>query len=98
MQIRGTKRTAGWFLVVVAFVFVIVLFSGAGAFAVHPRSGHPGDVATYKLMIDDVRVHHSYYDAVGTRLRSGNYATSEVFNWRTPLLMSALALAPLGVA
>ena len=35
-----------------------------------------------------------YYDVVGGELRQRGYATRPFFNWRTPLLFSAVALAP----
>src|SRR5678815_3172166 len=48
----------------------------------------------YRAMIDDLHPGTSYYDAIGGELRSRGYATREVFNWRTPLLMTSLATMP----
>jgi len=58
-----------------------------------PRAG-TSDIATYEAMIARLRNGVPYYQAIGDELRRGHYATREVFNWRTPLLMSTLARVP----
>ena len=67
------------------------------------RSEHPiasttepggGDVATYQQLIDRLRTGTPYYVAVGSVLRTREYATREVFNWRTPPFFLALAALP----
>jgi hypothetical protein len=40
----------------------------------------------------------SYYEAMGSQLRQRRYPTTNVFNWRTPLLYRTLALGPVAAA
>jgi hypothetical protein len=50
----------------------------------------------YKAIVARVRAGEPYHVTVGSELRSRGYASREIFNWRTPLLMSTLAAAPSG--
>src|SRR5262249_22204676 len=50
-----------------------------------------GDVSMYQHIVASLQAGRPYYEAVGSALREGHYATREPFNWRTPLLMTALA-------
>jgi hypothetical protein len=58
------------------------------------KPGSQGDIATYQQIVSRIRSGGSYYDVVGAELRRTGYATREIFNWRTPLLWSALGAVP----
>ena len=47
-------------------------------------------------MVDRLRAGESYYDAMGVELRAAT-TPPHPFNWRTPLHLAVLALAPWGV-
>jgi hypothetical protein len=53
-----------------------------------------GDVATFEKMESRLRGGESYYEVFGDELRRRGYPAKSVFNWRTPLLLSALAHVP----
>jgi hypothetical protein len=55
------------------------------------------DVSMYEAMVQRLSAGEPYYDVVGGELRQRGYPTRPFFNWRTPLLFSAVAVAP-GVA
>ena len=62
-----------------------------------PLSGLPqgaGDVATFRAMQQRLRAGESYYVVFGDELRGRGYHEHSVFNWRTPLLLLALAAVP----
>jgi hypothetical protein len=52
------------------------------------------DARTHAAVVERIRSGERYYDALGDELRQHNYPTRSPFNWRTPLHLSALALAP----
>ena len=54
----------------------------------------PGDMAVFETMLSRVRAGEPYYSVFGDELRRGHYPARSVFNWRTPLLLSALARVP----
>jgi hypothetical protein len=54
-------------------------------------AGQRGDIATYRVIVSRLRAGEPYYGVLGDELRRGEYATREIFNWRTPLLWSGLA-------
>jgi hypothetical protein len=87
------RRLAALFLLALAVLGILALRSLSSTSPARERTGI-GDVATYQRMIADIRGGAPYYEAVGGALRRGHYATRELFNWRTPLLMSALAAVP----
>ncbi len=63
--------------------------------ALAPRpNGGSGDVLMYQTMLSRLRAGEEYYDVVGGELRRGHYALVPAFNWRTPLLLNALARVP----
>jgi hypothetical protein len=76
-------------------VFVAGLYSSRAS---SPTRSVPvrtdGDVAMYTAMVQRLSAGEQYYDVVGGELRQRGYATRPFFNWRTPLLFSAVALAP----
>jgi len=53
-----------------------------------------GDVAAYQELIGRLRAGTPYYTAVGSVLRTRQYASREIFNWRTPAFFLALAALP----
>jgi hypothetical protein len=48
----------------------------------------------FARVVERMRGDESYYPAMGHELRSGNYPTASVFNWRAPALYVSLAAAP----
>jgi hypothetical protein len=52
------------------------------------------DARTFAAVVDRMRAGEAYYDAMGEELRQHNYPTRDSFNWRTPLHLRGLALAP----
>lgn len=52
------------------------------------------DARTFAAVVDRMRSGASYYDAMGIELRNHDYPTRDPFNWRTPLHLQALSLAP----
>jgi hypothetical protein len=61
-----------------------------------PLPGKPPvtDARTFEAVVDRVRGGEPYYLAMGAELRSHDYPARDPFNWRTPLHLSALAVAP----
>ncbi len=52
------------------------------------------DTGLYQAIVGRVRSGEPYHAAVGTELRSRGYASREIFNWRTPLHLMAVASVP----
>lgn len=59
-------------------------------------SGQPvlTDAQVFAVVVDRLRTGEAYYDAMGVELRQRDYPTRDPFNWRTPLHLTALTLAP----
>lgn len=57
-----------------------------------------GDVATFQAIVARLRTGGPYYATVGFELRRSGYPARDGFNWRTPLLLSAVSAVPDGVA
>jgi hypothetical protein len=55
------------------------------------RDGN-GDSAAYQQIVDRMQSGSDFYTATGAVLRSRNYPAASVFNWREPLLPSAIAV------
>jgi hypothetical protein len=93
----GTWRVAG--AVVVAGLLGVMY--PAVAPPMHPAlpMGQPvlTDAQMFALVVERVRAGEDYYSAMGAELRQHGYPTRDPFNWRTPLHLSALALAPWAV-
>lgn len=53
-----------------------------------------GDVAAFQAIVAKLRGGASYYPTVGFELRARGYPTRDAFNWRTPVLLTALAATP----
>ncbi|RUP09347.1 hypothetical protein [Hyphomicrobium sp.] len=83
-------------LVAVATAIVLlVAFSFGGEAPIGATSTELGDAALYARIVDRLRHGENYYSAAHIELLTGHYyPTLSVFNWRTPLLMSLVALAP----
>jgi hypothetical protein len=52
------------------------------------------DVAMFQSVIDTMRGGGPYYATMADALQRGHYPVGQSFNWRTPLLLSALASVP----
>ncbi len=83
-------------LLAVIAVGVSAAWSGpvATSGAASARPPDTGDVKLFAAIVDRLRSGEAYYDAVGIELRARNYPTAQVFNWRTPFLLSAIAASP----
>lgn len=53
-----------------------------------------GDVATFQAIVARLRAGVPYYQAMGFELRRSVFPTRDAFNWRTPLLLSAVSAVP----
>ena len=49
------------------------------------------DGGTYQKVVIRLQAGEQYYEALGAELRAGGYPTKSVFNWRTPLHLTAVA-------
>jgi hypothetical protein len=56
-----------------------------------PTRTRQGDAALFQAIVVDLQHGYSYYEAVGTELRSRNYPVRDLFNWRQPLLLTMIA-------
>jgi hypothetical protein len=87
-----------------AFLTLVALGAiGLAALRVPPPSTVPmatarkGDAATFQAVVVKLRAGAPYYPTYGFELRRAGYPTRDVFNWRTPLLLSAVSAVPEGV-
>ena len=62
-----------------------------------PLPAGKGDVATFQAVVARLRTGAPYYPTYGFELRRAGYPTRDAFNWRTPLLLSAVSSVPKGV-
>lgn len=53
-----------------------------------------GDLQTYAQVVERLRLGVPYYEALHAELAEHRYGTHSVFNWRTPLFLSGLAMLP----
>jgi len=79
----------------ILFMALCLLAAPAGTLMVPvPADVNQSDVAIYRDVVRLVHSGQSYYDALGQALRIRRRATRSVFNWRTPLHLTLLALMP----
>jgi len=92
---RISRSGARLVLSLVAAAILVLVVAGA---TVHAPAGAPtlaqGDLALYGRIVERLREGQDYYGAVHTELLRSGYPTAAVFNWRTPLLLSVVALMP----
>lgn len=84
MALLAATALLGLLLLWAAFQPGLPLQDGAG----------PGDRATYAAIVERLKVGEGYYPAAHAELLANNYGTLSVFNWRTPLWPTLLALIP----
>jgi hypothetical protein len=84
--IRTARGRALTFLLTLLAIGLLAVRSGQRVTPIN--NAKVSDITTYHRMIDRLRAGTPYYDAIGSELRRWGYATREVFNWRTPLLMT----------
>ena len=58
------------------------------------RAASGGDVELFRGIVSELRQGAPYYEAFGTGLRRDNYPAGQAFNWRTPLHLATIAVAP----
>lgn len=56
-----------------------------------PAAEAQRDIELFRAVVARVRAGMPYYEAMGMELRQRRYPTASVFNWRTPLLYTAVA-------
>src|SRR6185312_6283279 len=85
-------------LTLLAIVAVAIALLAVASLSVHAPAGAPstqnGDLALYQRIVERLHQGQDFYAAMHRELLDGGYPTASVFNWRTPLLLSVLALAP----
>jgi hypothetical protein len=59
-----------------------------------PDSGGASDMDIYRRVVRRVHGGEGYYEALGSELRANGRPTAAIVNWRTPLHLATLALAP----
>ena len=74
-----------------AIAAVVTIILGGRSEAGADRGGN-ADAATYRQIVDRMRSGSDFYTATGAVLRSQHYPVASVFNWREPLLASAIAV------
>jgi hypothetical protein len=91
----GLSRCRAILVVALAVVFI------AGGLSVSLRKTPTfnngkgdGDLGLFTQVVQRVRQGEGYYEAFGSELRSRNYPTRSVFNWRTPLHLELIAHLP----
>ena len=62
--------------------------------AIPPVRQAETDFAAFRAVVGKLRAGSSYYPSMGSELRSRGYPTRDVFNWRTPLHLSAVSAMP----
>jgi hypothetical protein len=97
MALRSRAEQTGS-LILLALLFLAALRWSPSRSETHTSFDKPGpdhgDITLHAATVARIAAGHDYYDAVGTELRERGYPTRSVFNWRTPLLFSAVAQAP----
>jgi hypothetical protein len=95
---RFRQINRGSALAVLALFVVAMLALVAGSFngpePVPAASLQNGDLALYGRIVDRLQQGQDYYAAAHAELVEGHYPTLSVFNWRTPLLLRLVSLAP----
>jgi hypothetical protein len=91
-----TRAVALLILLVAVLIAGIYSSTRARPLGVAPARGED-DVSLHAAIVQRLTAGQSYYEATGDELRQRGYPTRSIFNWRTPLLFSAVAAAP-GVA
>ena len=90
---RASPARAFWSVVVALAMGVIATMTGPPPAQQGEAPGY-GDVTTFEAIVDRVARGEAYYEATGAELRARGYPTAQVFNWRTPLLLSGIAATP----
>src|SRR6266516_1119685 len=91
-----SRRTAYRLLLAIGFpaVFALTLWLTPAAKAVSTTPPTPPTLTDRELftaVVDGMRTGRSYYEVYGAESRTRGYPTRSVFNWRTPLLLPAIA-------
>ena len=90
-----TPRVRLLLLALAGAVAWVVLASGPGPPPAPPKGG---DLFMYEQMVARLSAGEPYYTVIGDELRKGQYYTREIFHWRTPFVMSTLAVLPISLA
>ena len=93
MTARGRAAVT---LTVVAVVGLIAAWTGPSP--IGTTSAARSDIAMYRAVIARLRAGEPYHSTIGSELRARGYASREVFNWRHPLHLTAVAAVSDAVA
>jgi hypothetical protein len=88
----GARRTARLWLA--ALLLLLVAAVSTPSPAVKRMERGQGDVALFEAVVGRLRRGEPYYPAMGAELRQRGYPTANVFNWRTPFPLAAVAASP----
>jgi hypothetical protein len=89
------SRAASTLAIVIAIgVAAVMLPAPPPVAATADPSSRAGDLAAFTAVASRLHAGEPYYEAMGDELRARGYPTAQVFNWRTPLLLEAVAIAP----
>jgi hypothetical protein len=81
-------------LAAMGVLWLVAVKAGAPGGAAAPITQDDGDLALYQRIVQRLHAGEAYYPTVHSELTTSGYGSLSVFNWRTPLYMSAVALAP----
>jgi len=92
---RPIRNSSGARLMLLAFLAIVlagsVIDTRQTRVASTTATTAERDIDLFSAVVARIRAGERYYDAMGTELRQRRYPTASVFNWRTPLLYSAIA-------
>jgi hypothetical protein len=83
---------------IVVWFAVLVVALTAPEVHTPPAKPDASDSAAFERMVERLRAGEGYYEATGAEMRRRGYPTASTFNWRTPLLMTAIAVVPSAVS
>jgi hypothetical protein len=99
MQVMSPFAARLLLITIIGVPLVSVLAGASPPTSVAVAGGQDmADVRLYRRVIERLQTGEAYYDALGDELRNRGYATVPVFNWRTPMFLTSIAILTLPVA
>lgn len=81
-----------------AGILVLIWWSFRPVASPPAEPGGPGDIETYRHVVEALQRGMEYYTALHAELLRAGFATLSIFNWRPPFFLSAVAAAPFPLA